>query len=382
MKKEERDQKGFTGAVEHLDMLLFAIKKNDPGIWNNWRKKNPGLKIRLNGANIRNAECTGADFSSVDLTDADLSQTKLQNADLTGAVLNRATLGEAILVNATLKKAVLHGAYLHKADLSGAQCQEADFNTTILSEANCREANLDFAIMRATDATRSDFCYSSLKHVTLEQVTLTGAYFHACAIKEWRAAHLKCDYIYIDEAGEERLPHNRNFRPGEFEGYIMNLQPPKTTVIRKPPEGRKFAHVYLSHAPADREYIVRLADALELNAVRVWKERERLQPGVSWQEAISAAIDNGAFFIACFSKNYPAIPKSATSQEFEIALARLKNITADREWFLPVKISHCDIPDIDCGAGKKLIDLPWIDLTEGWNDGVKKIAAAITAKKY
>jgi len=40
MAKEIREQNNFKGNREHLDILLYAMKKNTISFWNTWREKN------------------------------------------------------------------------------------------------------------------------------------------------------------------------------------------------------------------------------------------------------------------------------------------------------------------------------------------------------
>src|ERR1700730_1923811 len=46
----------------------------------------------------------------------------------------------------------------------------------------------------------------------------------------------------------------------------------------------------------------RLATALKAAGVKVWLDRNDIMPGQWWKDAINEAIQKGAFFIACFSR--------------------------------------------------------------------------------
>ena len=60
-----------------MDRAQLAILKQDVPVWNEWRRKNPGVASNLSGANLRFANLPRAYFSGANL----------RNADLTGANL-------------------------------------------------------------------------------------------------------------------------------------------------------------------------------------------------------------------------------------------------------------------------------------------------------
>ncbi|UCD39318.1 MAG: toll/interleukin-1 receptor domain-containing protein [Fidelibacterota bacterium] len=56
----------------------------------------------------------------------------------------------------------------------------------------------------------------------------------------------------------------------------------------------------------NRRLVQRFCDDLTNHGVKVWLDRRDIEPGVDWKQAIRRAIGGGAFFIACFSKQYEA----------------------------------------------------------------------------
>ena len=143
------------------------------------------------------------------------------------------------------------------------------------------------------------------------------------------------------------------------------------------PEGRALNHAFLSYTSDDSDYVNKLAHALEIHGINIWLDKERLQPVILWQRAIKDAIDNGMYVIACFSKNYCRQLETTLLEELKIVLERLHKSPTDKAWFVPIKILRCDIPDTKIGAGLPLKNLQWIDLSQSWNEGIKKIVERI-----
>ena len=372
-----REQKNFKGNREQLDIILYAIKKSDIGFWNEWRDKHCDVKITLAGVNLSNTVLTGVNFEGVNLNEANLSGAELSGSNLTGADLKGADFSQASLINAELRKALLNDTYFYEANLTGVKCRETNFTNVNLCKTILKKANLELAVINSSDLTGTDLRNCSLAGATIENVTFTGAKVYGWNIKDWKTKKLKCDYIYIDIRGNERLPKSRNFRVDEYEGYIKKLKVSKGIRKSKPPEGRALNHVYISYVKEDYDYVKNLVNAIEIEGIKVWLDKERLQPGIQWQKAIQNAIENGTYFIACFSKNYCRNFENSINEELKIAIERLQKVQNDRIWFIPIKILRCEIPDKKTGTGQALSDLQWVDFTKGWNEGIKRVVGAI-----
>lgn len=137
------------------------------------------------------------------------------------------------------------------------------------------------------------------------------------------------------------------------------------------------AHVFISYVRENREQVDRLYETLRAVGVNVWLDRRQILPGTRWQGAIREAIRGGAFFIACFSREYRKREYSYMNEELMLAIKELRKRRPDRAWFIPVLLSNCDIPELDIGAGETLRDLQWINLEEDWNDGLRRLLNAI-----
>jgi uncharacterized protein YjbI with pentapeptide repeats len=170
--------------------------------WNQWRKENLKVEIKLKQANLREADLSGAYLIEADLSGADLSGAYLIEADFRVADLSGAYLIEADLSKADLSGADLSGAYLIKADLSKADLSGAD-----LSGAELREA--------------------SALNTNFTRANLTGA-----CIQDWNInagtifEEVICDYICykwgVGRTYQDRRPRDPNkiFNPGDFQRLI------------------------------------------------------------------------------------------------------------------------------------------------------------------
>src|SRR5450759_2525637 len=84
--------------------------------------------VRMQGANLRDAQLQGAVLSKAQLQGADLRDAQLQGADLRWAQLQGANLRKAQLQGANLRKAQLQGANLRDAQLDGVDLNEANLS--------------------------------------------------------------------------------------------------------------------------------------------------------------------------------------------------------------------------------------------------------------
>ncbi len=115
---------------QHLKILRQGLEA-----WNEWRRKNPGIK---------------PDLRLADLRSADLFQANLSGANLSGANFNSARLGLADLHDADLSGARLVLADLHEADFSRANLSGADLSLAVLFDAEFGGADLSEATVGGT----------------------------------------------------------------------------------------------------------------------------------------------------------------------------------------------------------------------------------------
>ena len=131
--------------------------------------------------------------------------------------------------------------------------------------------------------------------------------------------------------------------------------------------------VFISYVRENKKVVDRLHQKLTSQGIEVWLDRQDLGPGVRWKRKIRKAISDGAFFIACFSKEYHEREKTYMNEELIVAIEELRQLHVDRVWFIPVRLDGREIPDIDIGRGETLEDLNYVNLYEDWEAGIQSI---------
>ena len=60
--------------------------------------------------------------------------------------------------------------------------------------------------------------------------------------------------------------------------------------------------VFVSYVKDNSKEVVRICEKLHQNGIEYWLDRDQIKPGKMWKQVIRDAINRGAFFLACFSK--------------------------------------------------------------------------------
>lgn len=136
-------------------------------------------------------------------------------------------------------------------------------------------------------------------------------------------------------------------------------------------------HVFISYVHENEIEVQRLCDELTNRGVKVWIDRNDIEPAVFWKDAIKKAIREGNFFIACFSAEYNARPQTYMNEELYLAIDMLRLKHYGQKWFIPVLLSPCEVPEIEIVALRTLRDIQWVELYKDWDDGVRRIIKVI-----
>jgi hypothetical protein len=135
-------------------------------------------------------------------------------------------------------------------------------------------------------------------------------------------------------------------------------------------------HVFLSYVHENADTVDRLA-TLHRHGIEVWLDRTSIRPGTRWRNAIRDAIEKGAFFVACFSKEYETRAHSYMDEELQVAFDELRHYTSERGWFIAVRLNTCIIPRKPIGDIGDLTELQWVDLYPDWDAGIASLLEAV-----
>jgi len=131
--------------------------------------------------------------------------------------------------------------------------------------------------------------------------------------------------------------------------------------------------VFISYVKENSIQVDRICEAFTENDIEYWRDKKDIDPGKFWKDAIKAAINNGAYFLACFSKEYNEREETYMNEELLEAIEILKTKKYDSGWFIPIKLSPCEIPPIPIGAGRTLNDIHYLSFHEDWDTELKRL---------
>ena len=135
--------------------------------------------------------------------------------------------------------------------------------------------------------------------------------------------------------------------------------------------------VFISYVRSNSDQVDQICKVLEGNDIDYWRDRDQIEPGKLWKTAIKIAINNGAYFLACFSREYATKTKTYMNEEILVAVDILRKKHFDSGWLIPIKLSDCDIPHHDIGAGNTLRDIHYLNLHEDWKKGIERLVDII-----
>ena len=154
---------------------------------------------------------------------------------------------------------------------------------------------------------------------------------------------------------------------------------PSDDLTPRPKMDSLAGHAFISYVREDSRQVDQLQQTLEAAGVPVWRDTADLWPGADWRAKIRRAItDNALVFIACFSQASISRRKSYQNEEFALAIEEMRLRPPDDPWLIPVRLSECEIPDRDIGAGRTLTSIQRADLFGDRKDeGTARLVAAI-----
>ena len=135
--------------------------------------------------------------------------------------------------------------------------------------------------------------------------------------------------------------------------------------------------VFVSYVKDNSKEVERICEKLHQNGIEYWLDRDQIKPGKMWKQVIRDAINRGAFFLACFSKEYNERTETYMNEELLLGIDILRTKPYNSGWLIPVKLSPCEIPPHDIGAGKTLQDLHYLNFHEDWDTEMNRLLDVI-----
>lgn len=135
--------------------------------------------------------------------------------------------------------------------------------------------------------------------------------------------------------------------------------------------------VFVSYVRDNCKEVNRICEVFRQNGIEYWLDRDQIEPGKIWKQAIRYAINGGAFFMACFSKEYENRTETYMNEELLLGVDILRTKPYNSGWLIPIKLSPCEIPELDISAGKTLRDLHYLNFYEDWDTEIKRLIDVI-----
>lgn len=135
--------------------------------------------------------------------------------------------------------------------------------------------------------------------------------------------------------------------------------------------------VFVSYVRENSDEVDRICKKFKEEGISYWIDRKDIEPGTLWKTAIKDAISNGAYFLACFSKEYAEKSETHMNEEILVAIDILRKKPFNSGWFIPIKLSECEIPAIDIGAGYTLHDIHHLRFYEDWDTELERLVDII-----
>lgn len=168
----------------------------------------------------------GKHLYNIDLSDAKLQGVDLSKANLRGSNFQRADLSSSILLNADLRDADFSDAILNGCDLRGAKIDRTRLCRASLVGANLTGLNLSKCdtLPDNTSSDKNEADIENLKGINLDSANLTDTTLIGIKFKDAILINLKLDYSDLKNAHLSGANlSNTSFRKANLQGAIFSL---------------------------------------------------------------------------------------------------------------------------------------------------------------
>lgn len=142
-------------------------------------------------------------------------------------------------------------------------------------------------------------------------------------------------------------------------GSLTAREQPKTLPSRHSSASADL--VFISYCRDNLAEVSNLRDRLIAAGERVWWDQDIL-PGSDWKMEIRRALGRSYAVVCCFSAELAARSRSGVFPELADAVRSLRERPPGEIFLVPVRISKCEIPDIEIDDGRYLNRLQTLDL--------------------
>ena len=143
---------------------------------------------------------------------------------------------------------------------------------------------------------------------------------------------------------------------------------------------REMTKIFISYVHENKPVVERLVASLVPYELDILIDFN-IPAGTRWSKYIKNNIREGDYFIGCFSKEYEGKLVTYMNEELTVAIEQLRQRSTNGNWFIPVKLNECNIPNREIGAGESFRSLQWVELYQNWDIGIDNILEAIGIKK-
>lgn len=127
------------------------------------------------------------------------------------------------------------------------------------------------------------------------------------------------------------------------------------------------ANIFLIHAHADREVVLKLFQRMQKQGVDAWLDSERLVPGQDWRSEIRNALLKCDAVVVCLSRAFDQ-KQGYRHEELKLALEKANLLPDDEVFIIPARLEECEVPE-------SLRHLHRVDLFKA--GGFKKLIGAL-----
>lgn len=121
-------------------------------------------------------------------------------------------------------------------------------------------------------------------------------------------------------------------------------------------------HVFLSYCRDNQIDVARLRDELIKAGEVVWWDKDDILPGQDWKQKIRKAMRESYAVVVCLSVELQARKQSGVYPELYDAISEYRQQSPNSVFLIPVRLSDCDIPQIEIDDTRTLDSLQFVNL--------------------